>query len=370
MDSSSTTRRPTGDSAVKTTPVERKYRDDKGIKHINDYVVGRRLGSGRFSTTKEYDLVDPSTGTIQGRFAGKRYRKAVLSRKKEFRTDPETRRPQIYTKLQEVWEEIKVLSLLNNPYCLRVREVLESGTQEDGEDGKLCIITNLQACGAVMSLKGNGGSEQERFVPPLKNAGTIPEAVCRCIVRDVAKGLLYLHEELNIAHRDVKPDNMLMGEDGRVQIGDMGSADFMDAQGRVRHTKGTYMFMAPESMRVSASPGEPYEGHGGRAADVWALGISLYAMLFGELPFKATACMEQLFSQLAEGAVKLPKDKAGTVSEDGKAVLLSLLQPEVKDRMTLPALLEHPWIKEADTSEAAKYARLVLDEQATSSGSD
>ncbi|KFH06121.1 putative protein kinase, partial [Toxoplasma gondii MAS] len=86
-----------------------------------------------------------------------------------------------------------------------------------------------------MSLKEE--AVEERFVPALKNAVTISEPVCRCIVRDVAQGLLYLHEKLNIAHRDVKPDNILMGEDGNVQLGDMGSADFMDPQGRVKNTK-------------------------------------------------------------------------------------------------------------------------------------
>ncbi|KYK66664.1 putative protein kinase [Toxoplasma gondii TgCatPRC2] len=359
--------RQTDASAVKTTPVEKKFRDEKGITHVNNYIVGRRLGSGRFSSTKEYDLIDPSTGAVQGRFAGKRYRKGVLARKKEFRRDPVTQRPQIYTKLQEVWEEIRILSLLNSPYCVHVREILESGSQNGGEEGKLIIITNLQACGSVMSLKEE--AVEERFVPALKNAATISEPVCRCIVRDVAQGLLYLHEKLNIAHRDVKPDNILMGEDGNVQLGDMGSADFMDPQGRVKNTKGTYMFMSPESMRVSTSPEEPYEGHSGRAADVWALGISLYVMLFGEMPFKRTTCMEQLFAQLAEGAVVLPDDKAASVSEDGKRVLLSLLQSEVNDRMTLPALLEHPWIKGADSAEAARYARLVMDDMATSSGS-
>ncbi|PFH31221.1 putative protein kinase [Besnoitia besnoiti] len=350
---------------VRTVPVERKFIDEKGLRHINNYVVGRRLGSGHFSSLKQYDLVDPGTGAVAGQFACKRYRKAVLARKKQFRKDPETGRPQIYSKLQEVLEEIKVLAMLNHPHCLHLREVLSTSRYDDSEDGKLYIITNLQACGAVMSLEdAQNEDDEETFVPALPHKSTIPEAVCRCIIRDAAKGLLYMHEELNAAHRDVKPDNLLMGEDGTVQLGDMGTAEFMDARGRVRHTKGTYMFMAPESMRVSGADDEaPYTGHSGRAADVWALGISLYVMLFGRTPFKATACMETLFEQLERGHVEIPPGEESAVSEQGKEVLGALLQAEVKDRITLPQLLEHPWIKEADSREAAAYAKRVLDAQ-------
>ncbi|PHJ18245.1 protein 7 [Cystoisospora suis] len=205
--------------------------------------------------------------------------------------------------------------------------------------------------------------------------------------------LVFIHEELNIAHRDVKPNNLLMAENGRVQIGDMGTAEKMDQHGRVRHTKGTYMFMAPECMQVtpscsSASHGldacsntektggsssSAYEGHDGRSADVWALGITLYVMLLGDLPLKSTHSLEKLFEELALGEIHIPSDSR-LISEEGQCVLRGLLERNVSRRLTLQQLLEHPWIRaieEKGRGDAAyEYARRVLlEEQKTSTSS-
>ena len=62
---------------------------------------------------------------------------------------------------------------------------------------------------------------EDRFVCPLPSMKTFPEEIALCVVRDAAEGLQYLHAPpLRIAHRDVKPDNLLMTKEGRVVIGE------------------------------------------------------------------------------------------------------------------------------------------------------
>jgi predicted Ser/Thr protein kinase len=99
------------------------------------------------------------------------------------------------------------------------------------------------------------------------------------IARQVLGGLAYAHSlPETVVHRDIKPDNVLLGQDGRARIIDFGVARAMD---REKMTKtgaavGTYEYMSPEQVRgVGVRP----------AADVYAMGITLYKMLAGVVPF-------------------------------------------------------------------------------------
>jgi calcium/calmodulin-dependent protein kinase kinase 2 len=103
----------------------------------------------------------------------------------------------------------------------------------------------------------------------------------RCLLNYDA-GLLYLHGR-GIAHRDVKPDNLLMYENGTLRIADFGCAvqfppGTVRTAGLLRDTSsGTYTFYAPECVS-----GEPFCAY---SADVWAAGVTLYTWIFGEIPF-------------------------------------------------------------------------------------
>ena len=84
-----------------------------------------------------------------------------------------------------------------------------------------------------------------------------------------------------IIHRDIKPQNLLEDTDSTIKIGDFGVSVICSSTERMKSTEGTYYFMAPEELDGEAD----LLGSEGKLADIWALGVSLYAFLHLRLPF-------------------------------------------------------------------------------------
>lgn len=116
----------------------------------------------------------------------------------------------------------------------------------------------------------------------------IPESEILVWLRGICAGVSYLHDH-GIAHRDLKPGN-LFSEKGMVKIGDYGLSKFISATQRSGHTEsvGTVYYMAPEVSR----------GRYGKEVDQYALGIILYQMLTGRLPFDGESPGEILMKHL------------------------------------------------------------------------
>jgi serine/threonine protein kinase len=128
--------------------------------------------------------------------------------------------------------------------------------------------------------------------------GPLDEIAAASVIVQAARGLAYAHEQ-GLVHRDVKPGNLLVTQDGRVKVLDLGLAgSTLDSEststGRVI---GTMDYMAPEQIRTPDAVGP--------AADIYALGCTLYFTLSGQLPFPGGTRKEKAQRQLAETPVPL-----------------------------------------------------------------
>ncbi len=120
----------------------------------------------------------------------------------------------------------------------------------------------------------DGGTLHER----LKRSPLSTEEVGR-MLEQMCSALDYAHER-NVIHRDIKPQNMLMRNDGRLLLTDFGIAKLVtnDAANSMTRPMGTINYMSPEQ----------FDGHVSRQSDIYSQGVVLYQMLTGQLPFSGS----------------------------------------------------------------------------------
>jgi serine/threonine protein kinase len=125
----------------------------------------------------------------------------------------------------------------------------------------------------------------------VRKYGPLEEEVAASVFRQVARGLAYSHGQ-GVIHRDVKPGNILVMDDGRAKILDMGLAgSTIEAEAvRLGRIVGTVDYMAPDQI---TAPDEA-----GPSADIYALGCTLYFALSGEVPFPGGTRSEKIQRQL------------------------------------------------------------------------
>lgn len=165
----------------------------------------------------------------------------------------------------------------------------------------------------------------------LEDDDCLPESEVRVIAAQLVSALRYLHEH-RIVHRDMKPQNILIGSDGVVKLCDFGFARAMSCNTLVLTSiKGTPLYMAPELVQE-----QPYN----YTADLWSLGVILYELFVGTPPFY-TNNIYSLITLIIKNPVKFPEK----ISPDFKNFLEGLLEKAPDKRLAWPHLAEHPFVK-------------------------
>lgn len=142
----------------------------------------------------------------------------------------------------------------------------------------------------------------------------------------------------HIIHSDLKPDNLLVDKDGRVQIADLGVCnefDGNDASMSNISTPGTPAFRAPETLQTGQ------HSYNGRAVDVWALGATLYALVFGRVPFVADN-VPALYERIRTEPLSFPA--GASVSDRLRQLIGRMLDKDAAQRVTVPELKLDAWV--------------------------
>uniref|UniRef100_A0A8C2JZ38 Maternal embryonic leucine zipper kinase n=1 Tax=Cyprinus carpio TaxID=7962 RepID=A0A8C2JZ38_CYPCA len=160
----------------------------------------------------------------------------------------------------------------------------------------------------------------------------LSEEETRVFFRQIISALAYVHSQ-GYAHRDLKPENLLIDEDHNLKLIDFGlCAKPKGGLGfELLTCCGSPAYAAPELIQ-----GKAYIGS---EADVWSMGILLYALLCGFLPFDDDNCMV-LYRKITRGKYSNPH----WLSPASILLLNQMMQVDPKRRLTVKQLLDHPWV--------------------------
>lgn len=216
--------------------------------------------------------------------------------------------------LKTLDREADILTKANHHHCVRLYDIF---------DTKRHLYLVMELC--------TGG---ELFEAICEN--NFDEASASGVIKQITEALIYLHSQ-GIVHRDLKPENLLYSTTERklIKLMDFGLAKALDADDAALETRcGTLHYVAPEVLSK-----QPYT----HACDFWSLGVVLYVLLCGYLPFyhEQRAITVRL---VRAGRFDFDDEEWKNVSDDAKDLIRRLLELDVGKRITGPEILQHPFI--------------------------
>jgi len=159
------------------------------------------------------------------------------------------------------------------------------------------------------------------------------------IIYEIAIGVKYLHK-YGIIHRDLKPDNIMLTESndkGHIKIMDFGLSKILGKKEKTSDGFGTLTFVSPEVLIR-----KPYN----KEIDIWSIGVILYLILSGDLPFDDEKDDEQKIAKsIVFNEVEFPSKKFGNKSKEVIELIKRCLTKEPKDRIKIDEIIKSDWIQ-------------------------
>jgi len=272
---------------------------------VNQYLLEKRLGKGAFGRTwRAIDLIS------QESYAIKILDKYALKRTKIFLgpTKPQTNEYEITVK-----NEIAIMKSMWHPNVVNLHEIVQ-----DDVHPMLYLVLEFVPGGVVCVLEG----DPEPSCDPLELDDTLR------YMRGIINGLDYLHSNM-VFHSDLKPENVLLTDEGEVKISDFGTSRIEESE-IAREHRGTIAYSAPEIDN---------EEFLWRPCDIWAVGVMFYVFLFGKLPFNGG--ISDIMEKIQEQEIEILNED---LPQDAIDLLHMMLVKDPKERITMAQLKKNPFL--------------------------
>ncbi len=260
--------------------------NDYRNNYIGDYIIKETIGNGTFSIVK----LGINKYTNE-KVAIKLLEKKKITEKKD---------------LERIFREMSIVKNLNHPNIIKTYEIF---------DNEKYYYMIMDYC--------KGGELFDYIVKKRR----LNEEETSFFFYQIINGLEYIHSK-NIVHRDLKPENLLLTEKNKLKIIDFGLSNFYSKNNLLSTPCGSPCYAAPEMVS-----GNKYNGF---KTDIWAIGIILYAMLCGYLPFEDND-NEVLFQKILECDLEFPE----YLSFDSVDIIKKILNVNPNERFNIDDIKKH-----------------------------
>ncbi|KAK8853895.1 hypothetical protein M9Y10_016440 [Tritrichomonas musculus] len=177
----------------------------------------------------------------------------------------------------------------------------------------------------------------------IKNNGPLHEKQAANVFQQIVSAINYIHQN-GVAHRDLKPQNILITVWPNIKISDFGLCGFMEDT-KMKTFCGTPCYTAPECINQVQ--------YNGSYSDVWSLGVILYEMVTGRHPWDVKN-ITKMIKQITQGQFSVPS----TITPACDELIKMILKVRPNERPTCEKILNHPWMKLASSRSKMKIGSL------------
>ncbi|XP_076975128.1 serine/threonine-protein kinase SIK1-like isoform X2 [Tamandua tetradactyla] len=258
---------------------------------VGFYDIERTLGKGNFAVVK---------------LARHRVTKTQVAIKiiDKTRLDP--------SNLEKIYREVQIMKLLSHPHIIKLYQVMETKDM-------LYIVTEFAKNGEMFDY--------------LTSSGRLSEAEAREKFWQILSAVEYCHSR-HIVHRDLKTENLLLGSAMDIKLADFGFGNFYKSGEPLSTWCGSPPYAAPEVFE-----GKEYEGP---QLDIWSLGVVLYVLVCGSLPFDGPN-LPTLRQRVLEGRFRIPF----FLSRDCETLIRRMLVVDPARRISIAQIKQHKWMQAA-----------------------
>eukprot|EP00731_Ephydatia_muelleri_P029820 Em0021g343a len=282
------------------------------------YTLGNMLGQGTFGTVLE----------ATNKCSGQQYAMKIVNKDKPGSSA-----------IQFLLREVEVLKRVSHPHIIKLEEVLDTPK-------KMYLVMELCQGGELNDM--------------LKKKGNFKEQDAKVVMQQLIDAVVYLHDN-DIVHRDLKLQNVMLStsdpsDEFNIKVTDFGLAymrslnecndDLMSAH------CGTPFYMAPEVIKNK----QEYS----KLCDVWSLGVIMYELLCGKVPFQGDT-LPKLEALILQGTLNFSEPEWAQVSEQAKSLIRGMLYVDTTQRYPARTVQEDAWIMGKPTKEHLNPLALMLE---------
>ncbi|KAM4628301.1 serine/threonine-protein kinase SIK2 isoform 2-T2 [Polymixia lowei] len=260
----------------------------RGPVRVGFYDIERTLGKGNFAVVK---------------LARHRITKTEVAIKIIDKTQLDA------VNLEKIYREVQIMKMLDHPHIIKLYQVMETKNM-------LYLVTEYAKNGEIFDY--------------LAKHGRLSELEARRKFWQILSAVEYCHNR-NIVHRDLKAENLLLDGHMNIKIADFGFGNFFQPGEPLATWCGSPPYAAPEVFE-----GQQYEGP---QLDIWSMGVVLYVLVCGALPFDGPN-LPVLRQRVLEGRFRIPY----FMTEDCEHLIRRMLVLDPSKRLSVAQIKEHKWM--------------------------